>query len=55
MGDKVQCAPGGHQISIDKAFWCQRCGYYFCYKHGRSSYLVNTVKCPEGHEATKVK
>jgi hypothetical protein len=26
-----------------------------CYKHARSTALVNTVKCPKGHEITKVK
>lgn len=55
MSEKVQCVPGGHQISIDKAFWCQRCGHYLCYDHAKSSTLVNTVKCPKGHEVTKAR
>jgi hypothetical protein len=52
---KVQCVPGGHQISLDEAYWCNRCDQYMCYKHARPSALVNTVKCPKGHEITRVK
>lgn len=55
MGNKVQCVPGGHQISIDDAYWCNECEYYLCYKHARSSYLTTTVKCPKGHEIVKAK
>ena len=55
MADKVQCVPGGHQISVDKAYWCNQCGQYLCYEHARTSYLVNTVKCPKGHEVTKAR
>ena len=56
MSDKkVQCVPGGHQISLDKAYWCNRCEHYVCYDHARTSVVVNTVKCPKGHEITKAK
>jgi hypothetical protein len=56
MSDKkVQCVPGGHQISIDKAYWCNRCEYYLCYEHARTSVMVNTLKCPKGHEITRAK
>lgn len=49
MFDKVQCVPCGHQITIDKACWCEGCRQYLCYDLARSSYLINTVKCPNGH------
>jgi hypothetical protein len=52
---EVQCVPGGHSISIDKAYWCDHCRFYFCYKHANTSWMVNTVKCPKGHEAVKAK
>jgi hypothetical protein len=55
MGDKVQCVPGGHQISIDKAYWCDKCGQYVCYDHARTSWLTNAVKCSKGHEVTKAR
>jgi len=56
MSDKkVQCVPGGHEISLEKAYWCDRCRYYVCYSHANTSILVNTVKCPKGHEVTKAK
>jgi hypothetical protein len=56
MSDKkVQCVPGGHQISLDKAYWCSRCEHYVCYDHARTSVVVNTVKCPKGHEITRAK
>jgi hypothetical protein len=55
MADKVQCVPGGHQISIDKAYWCNQCGQYLCYEHARTSFMVNTVKCPKGHEVSKAR
>jgi threonine dehydrogenase-like Zn-dependent dehydrogenase len=48
MSGKVQCVPGGHQVSIDKAYWCDRCRQYLCYDRAWPSYLVNTVKCPKG-------
>lgn len=51
----VQCVPGGHQISIGDAFWCQKCGYYLCYRHALTSNWVNTVKCPKGHEVSKAR
>jgi hypothetical protein len=54
MSDKkVQCVPGGHQISLDKAYWCNQCEQYVCYDHARKSVMVNTMKCPKGHEITK--
>jgi len=56
MADKkVQCVPGGHLIPIDKAYWCNQCGQYLCYDHARTSYTVNTVKCPKGHEVSKAR
>jgi hypothetical protein len=53
MSDKVQCVPGGHQVSLDKAYWCNQCGYYLCYIHAQTSLIVNTVKCLKGHEVKK--
>ena len=53
MANNVQCVPGGHQMSIEDAYWCDRCKQYLCYRHAHSSYLVNTVKCPKGHEVSK--
>jgi hypothetical protein len=55
MADKVQCVPGGHQIPIGEAFWCDRYKQYLCYVHARTTYLVNTVKCPKGHEVSKAR
>jgi hypothetical protein len=55
MSDKVQCVPGGHLISIEHAYWCNVCQFYLCYDHANSSYLVNTVKCPKGHQVTKAR
>jgi hypothetical protein len=54
-GKEVQCVPGGHQISLDKAYWCNHCEHYLCYSHARTTITVNTVKCPKGHEVTKVR
>ena len=53
MATSVQCVPGGHQISISEAFWCGNCQYYLCYSHAQTSFWVNTIKCPKGHEVTK--
>jgi hypothetical protein len=56
MGDKkVQCVPGGHQIPLDKAYWCNQCEHYVCYEHARKSLMVNTMKCPRGHEISKAR
>jgi len=56
MSDKkVQCAPGGHQIPLDKAYWCNQCEHYVCYEHARKSLMVNTIKCPKGHEISKAR
>ena len=55
MAHKVQCVPGDHQISIDDAFWCNKCNQYLCYKHAITSLLVNTVKCRKGHEVSKAR
>src|ERR1035438_6759385 len=44
---------GGHQTSLDKAYWCSQCEQYVCYDHARKSVMVNTMKCPKGHEITK--
>jgi predicted RNA-binding Zn-ribbon protein involved in translation (DUF1610 family) len=52
---KVQCVAGGHQIPLEKAFWCSHCGQYICYDHAKTSVLVNTVKCQKGHEVTKAR
>jgi hypothetical protein len=53
MATSVQCVPGGHQISINDAYWCGQCQYYLCYSHAQTSFWVNTIKCPKGHEVTK--
>jgi hypothetical protein len=53
MAKTVQCVPGGHQISLDDAYWCSQCESYVCYKHAKTSAWVNTVKCPRGHEVSK--
>jgi len=55
MSTTVQCVPGGHQIPLNQAYWCSRCSYYFCYKHAQTGALVNTVKCPKGHDATRAR
>jgi len=55
MAEKVECVPGGHPISLDKAYWCSQCRQYMCYDHARSSWGVNTVKCPKGHEISKAR
>lgn len=49
----VQCVPGGHQIALANAYWCQQCGYYICYSHALTSAWLNTVKCPKGHPVTR--
>lgn len=50
MNVKVQCGPGGHEIFIEQAYWCSRCGYYTCYQHALTSFLVDTIQCPNRHE-----
>ena len=55
MSNKIQCVAGGHQISLDEAYWCSKCDQYICYNHAQTSYLIKTVKCPKGHEVKKVK
>jgi hypothetical protein len=55
MADKVQCVPGGHQIPLDKAYWCNQCNQYMCYDHAKTSWANNTVKCPKGHEIARAK
>jgi hypothetical protein len=55
MAEKVQCVPGGHQISIYDAYWCERCQQYLCYSHARTGTFLNTIKCPKGHEVHKAK
>jgi len=52
---KVQCVPGGHQIRIDDAYWCEKCRYYMCFRHALTSLWVNTVKCPKGHPVTRAR
>jgi len=55
MAHQVQCVPGGHQISMDKAYWCQTCGHYLCYSHAHTSMMTTTIKCPRGHEVHKAR
>jgi hypothetical protein len=53
MSKKVQCVPGGHQISIEYAYWCNVCQYYFCGDHAGGGFT--TFKCPKGHQPTKAR
>ena len=55
MPNMVQCVPGGHQIPLDKAYWCNQCAHYLCYIHAKTSTWVKTVKCPQGHEVSKAR
>jgi hypothetical protein len=50
MSTKVRCVPGGHEIFLEQAYWCNRCGYYLCYTHAHTSMLVETIRCPKRHE-----
>jgi hypothetical protein len=50
MSTKVRCEPGGHEIFLEQAYWCNRCGYYLCYAHAHTSMLVETIRCPKRHE-----
>ena len=52
---KVQCVPGGHQISLSDAYWCSTCKYYLCYKHALTSNWLDIVKCPKGHEVVRAR
>lgn len=53
LSSKVQCVPGGHQISISEAYWCGSCNWYICYKHLTKAMLTTAIKCPKGHEVKK--
>lgn len=53
LSKSVQCVPGGHQISISEAYWCNECGWYICYSHLKTGTLLDWKKCPKGHEVTK--
>jgi hypothetical protein len=50
MSIKVECVPGGHEIFLEQAYWCNSCGYYICYAHAHTSMLVETIRCPKRHE-----
>jgi hypothetical protein len=50
MNVKVLCGPGGHEVFLEQAYWCDRCGYYLCYAHAHTSILVDTIRCPKRHE-----
>jgi hypothetical protein len=51
----VQCVPGGHQVDLEHAYWCNKCGFYLCYKHLRTSVLTTRKTCERGHEVSKAK
>lgn len=55
MSKKVQCVPGAHQISLDEAYWCNKCQQYLCRTHAITTAWVTTVKCRHGHEVHKAK
>jgi hypothetical protein len=52
MAKMVQCVPGGHQIPIEKAYWCNECNQYLCFLHGKS-HLGSTFTCRKGHKVSK--
>lgn len=49
----VQCVPGGHQIPVEKAYWCGTCGWYICYDHLKHATFTTAKHCPKGHDVTK--
>lgn len=53
LAAQVQCVPGGHQISINEAYWCGDCSWYICYKHLRKAITTTAKHCPKGHDVTK--
>jgi hypothetical protein len=50
MATKVLCTPGGHDIFLEQAYWCDRCGFYVCHSHALTSILIDTITCPKRHE-----
>jgi hypothetical protein len=50
MDAKVFCGPGGHDIFLEQAYWCGRCGLYVCHKHAVTSILIDKIWCPNRHE-----
>ena len=54
MAKHVQCVPGGHQVEIEKAYWCHRCNVYICYRHlVKSGFFEITVTCRKGHHVVR--
>jgi len=51
----VQCVPGGHSISLSDAYWCQKCGYYLCYRHAHTGTFTSSIKCPKGHDVVRAR
>jgi hypothetical protein len=50
MNTKVRCGPGGHDIFIEQAYWCDRCDFYVCHAHALTSILIDEIRCPRRHE-----
>jgi len=50
MNIKVRCVPGGHDVFLEQAYWCNRCGNYLCYAHAYTSMFVEAIRCPKRHE-----
>lgn len=50
MATKVFCGPGAHDIFLEQAYWCDRCGFYVCHSHALTSILIDTITCPKRHE-----
>jgi hypothetical protein len=48
----VQCVPGGRSSSLSDTYWCQRCGFYLCYKHADTG-TFTSMECPMGHDVTR--
>ena len=55
MSKRVQCVPGGHEIELDHAYWCNSCCSYMCYKHLVSSPFTTKLTCKKGHNVSKAK
>jgi hypothetical protein len=55
MSMKVRCEPGGHDIFLEQAYWCNRCGIYLCHLHAHTTMLVETIRCPKRHELSLVR
>ncbi len=52
MAKTVQCVPGGHQIPIEKAYWCNECNFYLC-DHEVTWRPGNYFICKKGHKVSK--